>query len=127
MMKKVIPISNPKFKQKTFAVFAIIALVAYLLTIEKVSEVVKKGVEMLGIPFPPMDVFRNTADTIKEVAIGLAVLVVAAAVAVISVKVALFVVAGSVVAYGAYRLYNTFFKGVTDNRLPSNYNLPDKK
>ena len=109
MMKKVLPISNPKFPQKTFAVLAIIALVAYLLSIRKVAEVVKKGVESLGVTFPSMDLFMDTADTIKEVAIGACVLIVAAAVAVLSVKVALFVVAGSIVVYGAYKLYNTFF------------------
>lgn len=108
-MKKVLPISNPKFPQKTFAVLAIIALVAYLLSMRKVAEVVKKGVESLGITFPSMDLFMDTADTIKEVAIGVGVLIVAAAVAVLSVKVALFVVAGSIVVYGAYKLYNTFF------------------
>lgn len=108
-MKKVLPISNSKFPQKTFAVLAIIALVAFLLTIDKVAEVVKKGVEMLGIPFPDMDVFKDTANTIKEVSIGLAVVIVAAAVAVISVKAALFIAAGSIVVYGVYKLYNTFF------------------
>lgn len=108
-MKKVLPISNPKFPQKTFAVLAIIALVAYLLTIRKVADTVKKGVEMLGIPFPSMDLFMDTANTIKEVAIGASVLIVAAAVAVVSVKVALFVVAGSIVVFGVYKLYNTFF------------------
>lgn len=108
-MKKVLPISNPKFQQKTFAVLAIIALVAYLLTIRKVTEVVKKGAEMVGITFPSMDLFIDIANTIKEVAIAALVLIVAAAVAVVSVKVALFVVAGSIVIYGAYKLYNTFF------------------
>jgi hypothetical protein len=108
-MKKVLPISNPRFPQKTFAVFAIIALVAYLLSIRKVAEVVKSGVEMLGINFPNMDLFMDTANTIKEVAIGVGVLIVAAAVAVLSVKAALFVVAGAIVVFGAYKLYNTFF------------------
>ena len=108
-MKKVLPITNSKFPQKTFAVLAIIALVAYLLSIRKVAEVVKTGVESLGIKFPDMSLFMDTAETIKEVAIGLSVLVVAAAVAVISVKVALFVVAGSVVVFGAYKLYNNLF------------------
>jgi hypothetical protein len=108
-MKKVLPISNPKFPQKTFAVLAIIALVAYLLTIKKVADTVKSGAEMLGIKFPNMDLFMDTANTIKEVAIGACVLIVAAAVAVLSVKVALFVVAGSIVVFGAYKLYNTFF------------------
>ena len=108
-MKKVLPISNPKFPQKTFAVFAIIALVAYLLTIRKVADTVKKGVEMLGIPFPSMELFMDTANTIKEVFVGLCMVIVAAAVAVVSVKAALFVAAGSIVVFGAYKLYNTFF------------------
>ena len=115
-MKKVLPISNPKFPQKTFAVLAIIALVAYLLTIKKVANTVKSGAEMLGIKFPNMDLFMDTANTIKEVAIGACVLIVAAAVAVLSVKVALFVVAGSIVVYGAYKLYNTFFGGDKESK-----------
>lgn len=108
-MKKVLPISNNKFPQKTFAVLAIIALIAYLLSIRKVAEVVKSGIESLGIKFPDMSNFMDTAETIKEVAIAACVLIVAAAVAVISVKVALFVVAGSIVVFGAYKLYNNFF------------------
>ena len=116
-MKKVLPISNPKFKQKTFAVLAIIALVAYLLTIRKVAEVVKKGVEMVGIPFPDMDVFVDTANTIKEVAIGIGMVIVAAAVAVVSVKAALIVAAGSIVVFGAYKLYQTFFPNYGDTDL----------
>ena len=45
----------------------------------------------------------------KKAAIAIVLLLVAAAVAVISVKVALFVVAGSVVVFGAYKLYNNLF------------------
>ena len=105
-MKKVLPITNSKFPQKTFAVLAIIALVAYLLSIRKIAEVVKTGVESLGIKFPDMSLFIDTAETIKEVAIGAAVLIVAAAVAVFSVKISLFVVAGAIVVFGAYKLYN---------------------
>ena len=116
-MKKVLPISNPKFKQRAFAVLAIIALVAYLLTIRKVAEVVKKGVEMTGIKFPDMDVFIDTANTIKEVAIGVGMLIVAAAVAVVSVKAALIVAAGSIVVFGAYKLYQTFFPNYGDTDL----------
>lgn len=110
-MKKVIPISNPKFKQKTFAVFAIIALVAWLLSMRKVAEVVKSGVESLGIKFPDMNLFIDTADTIKEVAIAVIVLLVAAAVAVLSVKAALFIVAGAAVYYGVTKLFGVFFGG----------------
>ena len=41
-MKKVLPISNPKFPQKTFAVIAVIMLVAFLFSLKPVAEVVKK-------------------------------------------------------------------------------------
>lgn len=116
-MNKVLPISNSKFPQKTFAVLAIIALIAFLLTIDKVAEIVKKGVEMVGVPFPDMNLFKETANTIKEVSIGLAMVVVAAAVAVISVKAALFIAAGSIVVYGVYKLYKTFFPNYGDTDL----------
>jgi hypothetical protein len=110
-MKKVLPISNPKFKQKTFAVLAIIALVAWLLSMRKVAEVVKTGVESLGISFPDMTLFINTAEIIKDIAIGLLVLVIAGAVAILSVKAALFIVAGAAVYYGAMKLINLLFGG----------------
>ena len=110
-MKKVLPISNPKFKQKTFAVLAIIALVAWLLSMRKVAEVVKSGVESIGIKFPDLSLFMDTAETIKEVAIGGIVLLIAAAVAVLSVKAALFIVAGAAVYYGVMKLVNVFTGG----------------
>ena len=110
-MKKVLPISNPKFPQKTFAVLAIIALVAFLLSFRKVAEVVKTGVESLGITFPDMNLFMDTAVTIKEVAIGAIVLLVAGIVGVFSVQAALLIVAGAVVFYGAMKLINFFFGG----------------
>jgi hypothetical protein len=117
-MKKVLPISASKFPQKTFAVLAIIAFVAFLLTLKPVAEAVKNGVEKLGITFPPMEVFRNVAQTITDVAVGAMILIIGFAAAVISVKLALIVVAAGAIAYGGYRLYNTFIKGETQNRLP---------
>ena len=110
-MKKVVPISNPKFKQKTFAVLAIIALVAWLLSMRKVAEVVKSGVESVGISFPDLNLFMDTAITIKEIAIGFIVLLIAGSVAFLSVKAALFIVAGAAVYYGAMKLINLLFGG----------------
>jgi hypothetical protein len=124
-MKKVLPISNSKFPQKTFAVLSIIAFIAFLLTLKPVAEGVKKLVEMLGITFPPMEIFRNTANTIQDFAVGGIILIVGFAAAVISVKLGLIVVAASLVTYSAYRLYNTFVKGSTQNRLPES--TPIKK
>jgi hypothetical protein len=110
-MKKVLPISNPKFKQKTFAVLAIIALVAWLLSMKKVAEVVKTGVESVGIKFPDMSLFMDTAETIKEIAIGLIVILIAGIVGFLSVKAALFIVAGAAVYYGVMKLVNLFTGG----------------
>jgi hypothetical protein len=35
----------------------------------------------------------------------------------------LIVVAAGAIAYGSYRLYNTFFKGETQNRLPESTDI----
>jgi hypothetical protein len=122
-MKKVLPITGSKFPQKTFAVVAIIAFVAFLLTLKPVAEAVKTGVEKLGITFPPMEVFRNVAQTIQDIAVGALILILGFAAAVVSVKLALIVVAAGAIAYGSYRLYNTFFKGETQNRLPESTDI----
>ena len=126
-MKKVLPITGNKFPQKTFAVLAIIAFVAFLLTLKPVAEVVKTTAEKLGVNFPPLDVFRNTAQTIQDFAIGGMILIIGFAAAVVSVKLGLIVVAASLIAYSGYRLYNTFFKGSTQNRLPESTPITPKK
>jgi hypothetical protein len=102
---------------------AIIALVAFLLTLKPVAEVVKKLVEMLGITFPPMDIFRNAAANILLVSLGYIALVVAASIAIPVVKIAVTVAAVAAVGYGLYNLYRTFTgKGIKDI-LPDNTNI----
>ena len=125
-MKKVLQTTNSKFPQKTFAVLVIIALVAFLLTIKPVAEVVKKLVEMLGITFPPMDIFRNAAANILLVCVGYFALVIAAAIAIPLVKIAVTVAAVAVVGYGLYNLYKTFTGGTVKDILPDPTDI-DKK
>jgi hypothetical protein len=102
---------------------AIIALVAFLLTIKPVAEVVKKGVEMLGVTFPPMDIFRNAAANILLVSLGYIALVVAAVIAIPIVKVAVTVAAVAAVGYGLYNLYRTFTGKSTKDILPDNTDI----
>jgi hypothetical protein len=116
-MKKVLPISG-KFPHRLFSVVAIIAVVAFLLTLKPVAEIVKKGIEMLGITFPPIEVFRNTAANILLVAIGYIALAVAAVIVIPIVKIAVTLAAVAVVGVGLYNLYNTFFGGSTTVILP---------
>lgn len=117
-MKKLLPLQGSKFPQKTFAVLAVIALIAFLLTLKPVAEAVKTAAEKVGITFPPLDVFRNVANSIKEVAIGAMVLLVGFAVGLVGIKIALITVAVASIVYAGYRIYNSFAKGFTQNTLP---------
>ena len=117
MMKKVLPISG-RFPHRLFSIVAIIAVVAFLLTLKPVAELVKKGIEMLGITFPPIEVFRNTAANILLVALGYIALAVAAVIVIPIVKIAVTLVAVAVVGVGLYNLYNTFFGKSTTVILP---------
>jgi hypothetical protein len=125
MIRKVLPFKN--FPHRLFSIVAIIALVAFLLTIKPVAEIVKKAVEMLGITFPPMEIFRNAAANILLVCIGYFALVIAAAIAIPIVKIAVTVAAVAVVGYGLYNLYKTFTGRSIKDILPDNTTMPDKK
>lgn len=116
-MKKVLPISG-KFPQKTFAVLAIIALVAFLFSLKPVAEFIKKSAEMAGINFPPVEVFQNANANVLNLVSGLILIIVGIAAAVLGVKVALIIAGASLVAYAGYRLYSIFFKGETQDIMP---------
>jgi hypothetical protein len=118
MIRKVLPFKN--FPHRLFSIVAIIALVAFLLTIKPVAETVKKLVEMLGITFPPMEIFKNAAANILLVCLGYFALVIAAAIAIPIVKIAVTVSAIAVVGYGLYNLYKVFTGGTVMNILPQN-------
>lgn len=125
MIRKVIPFKN--FPHRFFAVVAIIALVAFLLTIKPVAETVKKLVEMLGITFPPIDIFRNTAANIGLVVLGIIALLISGLIVIPIVKVAVVVAAVAVIGYGLYSIYRLIFGGSMKDILPDTTPLPDKK
>jgi len=116
MIKKVLPLKN--FPHRIFSVVAIIGFVAFLLTLKPVAEFVKKAVEMLGITFPPMEIFRNAAANILLVAVGYVALVIAAVIVIPIVKIAVTISAIAVVGYGLYNLYKTFTKKPVQDILP---------
>ncbi len=124
MIRKVLPFKN--FPHRLFSIVAVIALVAFLLTIKPVAESVKKLVEMLGITFPPMDIFRNAAANILLVCVGYFALVIAAAIAIPLVKISVTIAAVAVVGYGLFNLYKTFTGGTVKDILPDPTNI-DKK
>lgn len=117
-MKKVLPIAGNKFPQKTFAVLAVIALVAFLLTLKPVAEVVKTGAEKLGINFPPLDVFRNVANQINKFALGGMVLLVGLAIGLVGLKIAVVLIAVASIYYAGMSIYNSLVKGMTQDTLP---------
>ena len=124
-MKKVLPIAGNRFPQKTFAVLAVIALVAFLLTLKPVSEIVKTGAEKLGINFPPLDVFRNVADQINKFALGGMLLCVGLIVGLVGLKIAVIIIAVASIAYAGYALYNWLTNGVVKDTLPVPMNYGD--
>jgi hypothetical protein len=121
MIRKVLPFKN--FPHRLFSVVAIIALVAFLLTLKPVAEATKKLVEMLGITFPPMDIFRNTAANILLVALGYIALTVAAVIAIPIIKISVTVAAVAAVGYGLYNLYRTFTGKSTKDVLPDSTDI----
>lgn len=116
MIRKVLPIRN--FPHKFFAVVAVFALVAFLLTLKPVAEQVKKLVEMLGITFPPIDIFRNTAANLLLLGIGVLLIPIAALITVVTVKVAVVVVAVAIIGVALFNVYRTFTGGSTVVILP---------
>jgi hypothetical protein len=126
-MKKVLQTTNSKFPQKTFAVLVVVALVAFLLTLRPVADQVKNLAEKLGITFPPMEIFQNTAQNIFEFAQGAILIILSIIAFTITIKVGLIVSGLALVYYAGYRLYKTFAKGETQDRLPTPYNMGDKK
>lgn len=116
-MKKVLPISG-RFPHRLFSIVAVVALVAFLLTLKPVAELVKKGVEMLGITFPPMEIFKNTAANILLVAVGYIALTIAAIIVIPIVKISVTLAAVALVGYGLYNLYRTFTGKSVKDILP---------
>lgn len=121
MTRKVLPIN--KFPHKLFSIVAVVAFIAFLLTLKPVAEALKKVVEMLGITFPPMEIFRNTAANILLVALGYIALAVAAVIVIPIVKISVTIAAVAAVGYGLYNIYKTFTGGTTKNVLPDNTDL----
>jgi len=126
-MKKVLPIAGNRFPQRTFAVLAVIALIAFLLTLKPVAEIVKTGAEKLGINFPPLDVFRNVANQINKFALGGMVLVVGLIIGLVGLKIAVILIAAASMYYAGMAIYNSLVKGQTQDSLPAvpmNYGDP---
>jgi len=121
MIRKVLPFKN--FPHRLFSVVAIIAFVAFLLTLKPVAEATKKLVEMLGITFPPMEIFRNTAANILLVSIGALSLWIAVPIVIPIVKIAVTVAAVALVGYGLYNIYRTLTGKSIKDVLPDNTDI----
>ena len=73
---------------------------------------------MLGITFPPIEVFQNVAANILLVALGYIALAIAAIIVIPIVKIAITLAAIAVVGVGLYNIYNTFTGRSTRFLLP---------
>jgi hypothetical protein len=114
--RKVLPFRN--FPHRFFSVMAIIAIIAFLLTIDTVVEIVKKTVEGFGVEFPPKEIFRNVAANIMLVAVGSMALMIAGVIMIPVVKLAVTVTAVVIVGVGLYNIYNSVVRKKTNDILP---------
>jgi hypothetical protein len=115
--RKIIPIRN--FNHKLFAFLAIFALIAFLMTLKPVAEIIKKAVEAVGITFPPIEIFQNTAANLLLFAVGGMLALFAFVVAVPIIKISVTVAAVAIVSVSLYNLYKTFTKQGTNNIMPT--------
>jgi len=123
-MKRVFPIV--KFPHKTFAFIAVFAFIAFLLTLKPVAEATKNLVERLGITFPPIEIFRNTAANLLLVALGAIGIIIGGFVTVVGIKIAVIVSAVAIVAVGLFNVYRTLTGGTTMDVLPKKEPLEPK-
>jgi hypothetical protein len=114
-MTRVLPIA--KFPHKLFGVIAIIMLIAFLFSLKPVAEVVKKGVEMLGVKFPPLEVFQEANNNVLYLCAGALLLLVGLAIVYPIVKIALVVVGASFIIYSGYKLFQNFFPSYGDTDI----------
>ena len=119
MIKKVLP--NKNFPNRYFAIVAVFCLVAFLLTLKPVAEVVKKGAEMLGINFPALEIFQNTASYLLLAGVGALLLPIAALIPILIVKVSVVIVGLALVAYGLYAAFGLLTGRPVKNILPEMY------
>jgi hypothetical protein len=106
-MKRVLPIA--KFPHKFFAVVAIFALVAFIFSLKPVAQVLKKGADMAGIKFPPVEVFQAAAADMVDFAAGIMLFLIGLSALVIGVKAALIIAGASIAFYAGYKIYSYFF------------------
>jgi hypothetical protein len=92
-------------------------LVAFLFSLKPVAEVVKKGVEMLGVKFPSVEVFQEANNNVLYAFAGLLILLVGFAAIFPIVKVALVVVGAVFIVYSVMKLVKNIFPSYGDTDL----------
>jgi hypothetical protein len=92
-------------------------LIAFLFSLKPVAEVVKKGVEMLGVKFPPLEVFQEANNNVLYLCAGALLLLVGLAIVYPIVKIALVVVGASFIIYSGYKLFQNFFPSYGDTDI----------
>jgi hypothetical protein len=73
----------------------------------------------VGITFPPIEIFQNTAANLLLFAVGGMLALFAFVVAVPIIKISVTVAAVAIVSVSLYNLYKTFTKQGTNNIMPT--------
>jgi hypothetical protein len=114
-VQKLLPINN--FRHKTFAVLAIFAFIAFLMTLKPVAEMVKKGLDAVGIS-AAVEMIQVASSYLVMIGVGLILLLFTPFIFVAVVKIAVTLVAVGLVGYGLFSIYNLFTGKKVTNPLP---------
>jgi hypothetical protein len=114
---KIIPSKSPK--DTLFRVMIVFTILAILFTIKEVAVMVIQGVQRVAPAFnPPVEYFQNVSANLAWLGIGVILIILAPLVAVVSLKWALFIIAGTAIAFSAWTVYKALFQGRQQNILP---------
>jgi hypothetical protein len=116
--RKILPVRN--FQHKTFAILAVFAIVAFLMTLKPVAEVVKKGLDMVGLS-TAVELIQITASYMMMFAVGAMLLLITPLILVASIKIIVTLVAVAVIGWSIYSIYQAFTKKPVTNPLPQGF------
>jgi len=116
---RLIPSKSPS--NWIFKTALIVGFIGFLLMWKPVAEIVKKGVDMVAPSlFPAVEIVQEVGASLLFVGVGLALLLLSPIFFTILLKTIVIVIGVVVIGWGLSRLYNTIFRGKTENIVPKN-------
>jgi hypothetical protein len=120
--RKILPVR--KFGHSYFAIIAVFTIIAFLMTLKPVAEIVKKGLDMIGLT-TAVELIQITASYLWMLGAGLLLLIITPLILVASIKIIVTVVAVGLIGWALYSVGQVFTNKKVTNPLPQGFtNFP---